>query len=131
MRWASGRRTTRVEDGILSLWPLRINLPTLYGEGQKAFYRLQEEIMRISGDASLFAWGAFRTFTGIRELSAACKPEVSSNREDLRPMSHLLPPCTAAFNDWRGVQFADMSDFTQVRLFIIVSMLLNTPCSRL
>jgi hypothetical protein len=33
-----------------------INMPLLYGEGDKAFIRLQEEIMRISDDQSLFAW---------------------------------------------------------------------------
>jgi hypothetical protein len=32
-------------------------MPLLYGEGQKAFVRLQEEIMKISDDQSLFAWG--------------------------------------------------------------------------
>ncbi|EOD52666.1 putative mfs monocarboxylate transporter protein [Neofusicoccum parvum UCRNP2] len=33
-----------------------INMPMLYGEGEKAFIRLQEEIMRASDDESLFAW---------------------------------------------------------------------------
>ena len=34
-----------------------VNMPLLYGEGgQKAFYRLQTEIIRISDDESLFAW---------------------------------------------------------------------------
>jgi hypothetical protein len=33
-----------------------INMPLLYGEGQKAFYRLQMEIMDQLDDESLFAW---------------------------------------------------------------------------
>jgi hypothetical protein len=31
-------------------------MPMLYGEGRKAFQRLQEEILRISSDLSIFAW---------------------------------------------------------------------------
>jgi hypothetical protein len=37
-----------------------INMPLLYGEGTRAFIRLQEEILKSSDDESLFAWG-FRT----------------------------------------------------------------------
>lgn len=33
-----------------------VNMPMLYGEGSKAFIRLQEEIMKHSDDQSLFAW---------------------------------------------------------------------------
>ena len=36
---------------------LDVNMPTLYGEGRKAFYRLQLEIIRSSDDQSIFAWG--------------------------------------------------------------------------
>jgi hypothetical protein len=32
-------------------------MPLLYGEGDRAFIRLQEEIIRISNDHSIFAWG--------------------------------------------------------------------------
>jgi hypothetical protein len=32
-------------------------MPLLYGEGDKAFLRLQEEIIRQSGDPSILAWG--------------------------------------------------------------------------
>lgn len=46
MSWASNRRTTRVEDIAYCLMGLfDINMPLLYGEGQKAFMRLQYEIM--------------------------------------------------------------------------------------
>ncbi|KAI0633392.1 hypothetical protein C8Q77DRAFT_1114729 [Trametes polyzona] len=34
-----------------------VNLPTIYGEGRNAFYRLQEEILRHAPDQSIFAWG--------------------------------------------------------------------------
>ncbi|TBU26305.1 hypothetical protein BD311DRAFT_849895 [Dichomitus squalens] len=51
------RRTTRVEDRAYSLLGIfDINMPTLYGEGERAFRRLQEEILRRIPDQSLFAW---------------------------------------------------------------------------
>ena len=46
MSWAA-HRTTRVEDRAYSLMGLLdVNMPMLYGEGKKAFHRLQLEIIR-------------------------------------------------------------------------------------
>jgi hypothetical protein len=57
MSWASMRQTTRVEDQAYSLLGLfDVNMPLIYGEGRKAFYRLQVEIMKFTNDDSLFAW---------------------------------------------------------------------------
>jgi hypothetical protein len=57
MSWASYRETTRTEDLAYCLLGIfRINMPLLYGEGEKAFLRLQEEIMKTSDDQTLFAW---------------------------------------------------------------------------
>ncbi|KAI0506384.1 hypothetical protein F5B22DRAFT_650774 [Xylaria bambusicola] len=41
-------------------------MPLIYGEGTKAFLRLQQEILRVSDDQSLFAWGAPEVFTDIQ-----------------------------------------------------------------
>jgi len=58
MSWAAHRKTTRVEDRAYSLMGLLdVNMPMLYGEGKKAFHRLQLEIIRASNDQSIFAWG--------------------------------------------------------------------------
>jgi hypothetical protein len=58
MTWVSRRKTTRTEDLAYCLLGIfDISMPLLYGEGDKAFFRLQEEIMKTSGDQSLFAWG--------------------------------------------------------------------------
>jgi hypothetical protein len=58
MSWAAHRRTTRKEDMAYCLLGLfDINMPLLYGEGEKAFLRLQEHIAASSTDHSLFAWG--------------------------------------------------------------------------
>jgi hypothetical protein len=59
MRWASSRSTTRLEDIAYSLMGIfDVNMPMLYGEGDKAFLRLQEEIARTSDDQTLFTWRA-------------------------------------------------------------------------
>ena len=56
MSWASKRQTTRVEDQAYCLMRLfGVNMPPLYGEGQKAFLRLQLEILGMSDDESIFA----------------------------------------------------------------------------
>lgn len=58
MSWAADRRATRAEDIAYSLLGIfDVNMPLLYGEGKfKAFWRLQEEIMKVSEDETLFAW---------------------------------------------------------------------------
>ncbi|KAF1945966.1 HET-domain-containing protein [Clathrospora elynae] len=59
MSWASHRDSTRVEDVAYSLLGIfDIHMPLLYGEGEKAFIRLQEEILKTTDDHSLFAWCA-------------------------------------------------------------------------
>lgn len=57
MSWAAKRETTRPEDIAYCLLGIfGINMPLLYGEGTRAFLRLQEEIIRYYDDQSLFAW---------------------------------------------------------------------------
>lgn len=57
MSWMSRRKTTRIEDMAYCLLGLfEVNIPLLYGEGERAFTRLQEEIIRQTDDQSIFAW---------------------------------------------------------------------------
>ncbi|KAK8851141.1 heterokaryon incompatibility protein-domain-containing protein [Apiospora arundinis] len=57
MSWAAHRSCTRTEDVAYCLMGIfDINMPMLYGEGKKAFIRLQEEILKETEDHSLFAW---------------------------------------------------------------------------
>ncbi|KXH34496.1 HET domain-containing protein [Colletotrichum simmondsii] len=59
MSWAARRQTTRVEDRAYSLLGIfDVNMPLLYGEGEKAFERLQIEIMKQSPDDSILAWAS-------------------------------------------------------------------------
>ena len=64
MSWAAHRVTTRTEDSAYCLLGIfNVNMPLLYGEGKKAFMRLQQEILRSSHDESLFAWTNERLWT--------------------------------------------------------------------
>ena len=57
LSWAASRQTTRVEDEAYCLLGLLdVNMPLLYGEGSRAFTRLQEEVIRRSDDETIFAW---------------------------------------------------------------------------
>lgn len=57
MSWAAGRKATRKEDVAYSLLGIfSVNMTPLYGEGQRAFKRLQEEIIKHSADQSIFTW---------------------------------------------------------------------------
>jgi hypothetical protein len=58
MSWAANRETTRVEDGAYCLLGIfKVHMPLIYGEGQRAFYRLQKEIMKTTEDYTMLAWG--------------------------------------------------------------------------
>ncbi|KAK3401528.1 heterokaryon incompatibility protein-domain-containing protein [Sordaria brevicollis] len=58
MVWASTRKTTRPEDTAYCLLGIfEVHMPLIYGEGDNAFRRLQEEIIKRSTDLSIFAWG--------------------------------------------------------------------------
>jgi len=57
MSWAAKRTTKRREDIAYSLLGIfGVMLPMIYGEGDQAFIRLQEAIMKESGDDSILAW---------------------------------------------------------------------------
>jgi hypothetical protein len=57
MSWLAKRTTTRVEDMAYCMLGLfEINMPLLYGEGEKAFIRLQHEIIKVSNDHTIFCW---------------------------------------------------------------------------
>ena len=60
MSWMANRQTSLVEDMAYSLMGIfGVNMPIQYGEKEKAFFRLQEEIMKSSNDQSIFAWHGY------------------------------------------------------------------------
>ena len=95
MSWASSRRTTRLEDTAYSLMGLfEINMPLLYGEGSKAFMRLQHEILLMhQGDESIFAWTDKKSHhCGLLAWSPAAF-ELSGNILSIKnPNTDIEPP---------------------------------------
>jgi hypothetical protein len=70
MSWAAGRETTRIEDKAYCLLGIfNVNMPLLYGEGTKAFIRLQEEILKDSADHSILAWNPTSGLHGVLAVS--------------------------------------------------------------
>ena len=86
--WASRRKTSRVEDRAYSLMGLLdVNIPMLYGEGKKAFHRLQLEIIRTSNDQSIFAWTS-NPFGGRTSSVLADNPSFFQNCSEIELMDH-------------------------------------------
>lgn len=57
MSWAAQRETKRIEDRAYCLLGIfDVNMSLIYGEGMKAFRRLQEEIIKRNNDLTIFAW---------------------------------------------------------------------------
>lgn len=78
MSWASKRETTRKEDmAYCLLGILGVNMPLIYGEGDRAFLRLQEEVVRTSFDPTILAWDALHN---MRPLA----------RQETRPSSSWM-----------------------------------------
>jgi hypothetical protein len=66
MSWAAKRKTSRKEDEAYCLLGLfNVNMPLLYGERERAFLRLQQEIFKYSRDESIFAWGIPEDFNTV------------------------------------------------------------------
>jgi hypothetical protein len=72
LSWAAPRQTTRIEDLAYCLLGIfDLNLPLLYGEEKGAFRRLQGEIIRTTGDMSIFAWRLLPLNNDDKPMSAA------------------------------------------------------------
>ncbi|KAI0147104.1 heterokaryon incompatibility protein-domain-containing protein [Xylariaceae sp. FL1272] len=85
MSWAAKRMTTRLEDMAYCLFGIfDVNMPLLYGEGDKSFIRLQEEIAKETSDLSLFAWRHPKLFSGYFGVLAT-SPEFFKNSGNIRP----------------------------------------------
>ena len=87
MAWASSRVTTKAEDAAYSLLGLfDVNLPLIYGEGHRAFQRLQEEIIKVSTDFTLFGWTPSESETEMQHVlgdvaspTTPCMPLMASS----------------------------------------------------
>ncbi|KAI6010813.1 heterokaryon incompatibility protein-domain-containing protein [Pisolithus orientalis] len=88
MSWAADRKTTREEDRAYSLMGLfGVHMPMLYGEGKNAFLRLQLEVIRLTNDQSIFAWGWTRD-TGWASSFLADDPTCFRDCSNIIQMVH-------------------------------------------
>jgi hypothetical protein len=94
MYWASERETTRPEDMAYCLLGIfQVNMPLLYGEGDRAFLRLQDEIIKNSNDMTLFAWNRPASWAPLRGLLAHSPKEFGLNDHSLDiPLLELPNP---------------------------------------
>lgn len=79
MSWVGNRTASRKEDvayGLLGIFD--VNMPLLYGERERAFTRLQEQIMKKSDDHTLFAWNFHDSFQ--HGLLASSPSQFAGNR---------------------------------------------------
>ena len=93
--WAADRKTTREEDRAYSLLGIfNINMPTIFGEGENAFKRLQEQIMQRIPDQSLFAWGEVYS-PGSTDKSETLHLEARAydDNDNLSPLFLPSPDC--------------------------------------
>ena len=100
MSWAAYRKTTRQEDIAYSLLGIfEVNMALIYGEGSKAFTRLQEEIIKHTNDLSIFAWdpsvnGDTGPYCGVLAES----PAVFRNQGHLQELSTTSRPFVPEFS---------------------------------
>ena len=95
MSWAAKRKTKKIEDRAYCLMGIfGVNMPLIYGERENSFIRLQEEIMRILDDHSLFAWRA-KNQNGLLASSPAAFIR-SHNIIQFNPFNTLNNPMTVS-----------------------------------
>ncbi|KAI1149190.1 heterokaryon incompatibility protein-domain-containing protein [Nemania diffusa] len=93
--WASKRSCTRPEDIAYSLMGLfGVYMPLLYGEGEKAFFRLQEEIVKSIDDQSIFSWAVSNEDSRCGKPSSifARSPADFATAANIYPFAELQTP---------------------------------------
>ncbi|UZP36749.1 hypothetical protein NXS19_004565, partial [Fusarium pseudograminearum] len=94
--WAANRQTTRYEDQAYSLLGIfDVNMPLLYGEIDKAFYRLQEEIIKVNEDVSMLAWNYTEADDGFAPNGLAKSPSQFQNYQNLATKDNTRVPYIA------------------------------------
>ncbi|KAK3373008.1 heterokaryon incompatibility protein-domain-containing protein [Lasiosphaeria ovina] len=90
MSWAAGRQTTRGEDAAYCLLGVfKVHMPLLYGEGRsRAFFRLQDEIMKTAEDYTMLAWGLSKFLSNKHHWKGVARASGSRGASPRRPLAH-------------------------------------------
>ncbi|KAH7120007.1 heterokaryon incompatibility protein-domain-containing protein, partial [Dendryphion nanum] len=108
MSWAASRVTTRSEDMAYCLLGIfDINMPMLYGEGDKAFARLQREIIIQEIDYSIFVWSGLEHQNKMGVLASS--PSNFTLPLDLYDFHSSLPDHTSCILDYNDLVVVDPS----------------------
>ncbi|RYP03915.1 hypothetical protein DL765_010366 [Monosporascus sp. GIB2] len=106
MSWVASRETTRVEDIAYCLLGIfDVNMPMIYGEGKKAFKRLQEEIIKLyPEDHSIYAWGIINQPSNAWNGTAQATEHVQVQQREphgpvLEPLLGLLAESPREFSN--------------------------------
>lgn len=112
LSWASLRETRRVEDQAYCLMGLfDICMPVLYGEGNKAFLRLQQTILAQICDHTLFAWGAATDMFPTLDLADVAEASLPYSTT---PLFASSPAAFARSRMIHPVQIAEFISCTEV-----------------
>lgn len=96
--WASLRQTTRAEDMAYCLLGLvDVNMPMLYGEGHKAFYRLQLEIIKHQNDHTMFAWNSQKHHSQLSTTILAPSPAAFESSARFHPITTHRPAAALTY----------------------------------
>lgn len=96
--WASLRQTTRAEDMAYCLLGLvDVNMPMLYGEGHKAFYRLQLEIIKHQNDHTVFAWNSQKHHSQLSTTILAPSPAAFESSARFHPITTHRPAAALTY----------------------------------
>ena len=118
MSWAASRRTTRVEDEAYCLLGIfGVNMPMIYGEGENAFYRLQEEIVKSSVDSTFLAWGYLDHIEDESQLKSIANGSILESS-----VEHAFANSPRSFEDSGHVKvgYAVTGDHVSALLFVSI-----------
>lgn len=133
LSWAASRNTTRIEDTAYCLLGIfDVNMPLLYGEEEKAFRRLQYEIIKSVADMSIFSWQLSRPIESGAHHS-------SSNLSPRRTFCGLLADSPRAFAQCGSIErllhhhradFSVSNNGIKTRLRLVLEPILNRQGDR-
>lgn len=125
MSWLARRQTSRIEDIAYCMMGIfDVNMPVLYGEGTRAFMRLQLKIIKKSDDESIFAWTPSHRYSrnyslNLSEERKPCMGMLALWPEDFADSGDIwIDPCGKRcearlpyFMTNKGLQFRTLVDW--------------------
>ncbi|KAF9064156.1 heterokaryon incompatibility protein-domain-containing protein [Rhodocollybia butyracea] len=131
MSWAAGRETTRIEDRAYSLMGIfGVYMPPLYGEGEHAFIRLQEEILKVSDDHTIFAWKSKLSSMSLTEspsTSAATSGILASSPDVFEGSGRYIHPFRYQINNQRPFSMTNKGLLVHLPLLPVLPVINDQP----